>query len=73
MRILFLLLLLLNLGYFGWHWQQQETAPVQVKGPIPAEPGTKTLVLLNEAGPAADTANAAPHSDGARGTAPANR
>jgi hypothetical protein len=52
MRILFLLLLLLNLGYFGWQWQQQhgEAAGVPSSGPLPVAPGAKTLTLLNELG-----------------------
>ena len=60
MRILFLFLLLLNLGYFGWHWQQQEVAPLTTTGAIPVAPGAKTLVLLKEAGTATGTASAAP-------------
>jgi len=63
MRILFLFLLLLNLGYFGWHWQQQDAAPMQTGTALPAAPGAKTLVLLNEAGAAAGSAGVTPRSD----------
>ena len=58
MRILFLFLLLLNLGYFGWQWQQQEIVPPTTAGAIPLAPGAKTLVLLKEAGPVPVTGTA---------------
>ena len=71
MRILFLLLLLLNLGYFGWQWQQQhgESTGAPSSGPLPAVPGAKTLTMLNEVG-AASTASAAPRSDALQETPP---
>lgn len=50
MRALFLLLLLLNIGYFAWQWQQPSEDDLRSLsgGPIPVAPGTTTLTLLSE-------------------------
>jgi hypothetical protein len=48
MRILFLLLLLLNLGYLMWQWPQQTNDKILPSGPIPVTPNGKTLTLLSE-------------------------
>ena len=48
MRILFLLLILLNLGYFMWQWPQQTNDKILPSGPIPVTPNSKTLTLLSE-------------------------
>ena len=58
MRALFLLLLLLNIGYFVWQWQQPSKDDLRSLsgGPIAVAPGTTTLTLLSEvhAPPAAE-------------------
>ena len=59
MRILFLLLILINLGYFMWQWPQQTNERILPNGPLAVAPNSKTLTLLSEihAPPAAlDTA-----------------
>lgn len=48
MRILFLLLILLNLGYFMWQWPHQTNETILPKGPIPIAPHSKVLQLLSE-------------------------
>lgn len=57
MRILFLLLVLINLGYFTWQWPQQTNDTILPRGPIPVTPNSKTLTLLSEVHtpPAANT------------------
>ena len=48
MRILFLLLILINLGYFMWQWPHQTNERILPTGPIPVTPNSKTLTLLSE-------------------------
>jgi len=48
MRILFLFLILLNLGYFMWQWPQQTNDKILPNGPLPVIPNSKTLTLLSE-------------------------
>jgi len=48
MRILFLLLILINLGYFMWQWPLQTNDKILPSGPLPVAPNGKTLTLLNE-------------------------
>jgi len=62
MRPLFLVLVLINLGYFAWQRQQQvEETPMQ-SGPLAVTPHSNTLTLLSEihTAPAVD---AAPHGN----------
>jgi len=58
MRILFLLLVVLNVGYLAWEWQQQGEPQQLPDGPLAVAPGAKTLTLLSELPPGA--AQAAP-------------
>lgn len=53
MRVIFLFLVLLNLGYLGWQWRQQGEPRPLPSGPLAVAPGTKTLTLLSELSPAA--------------------
>ena len=48
MRILFLLLILINLGYFMWQWPNQTNDKILPNGPIPSAPHGKVLQLLSE-------------------------
>jgi len=70
MRILFLLLLLANLGYFMWQWPQQSNDKILPSGPLPVTPNSKTLTLLSElpnppAAKPAPSADTAPQASGA--------
>ncbi|MEJ2553261.1 MAG: hypothetical protein P8164_14875 [Gammaproteobacteria bacterium] len=73
MRILFLLLILLNLGYFMWQWPHQTNDKILPKGPIPVAPHSKTLQLLSEVHtpPAPKPAPAAPDDNTSPATPPA--
>ena len=51
MRPLFLFLVLINLGYFAWQWQQQSDVAPPPSGPIAVAPHSKTLTLLSETAP----------------------
>ena len=56
MRYVFWLLLLINLGFFGWHFLQ----PENTASPLPAaDPGVEKLVLVTEAESARKAAGAA--------------
>jgi len=48
MRILFLLLILLNLGYFMWQWPQHTNDKILPSGPLPVTPNSKVLKMLSE-------------------------
>ena len=48
MRILFLLLILINLGYFMWQWPHQTNEKILPSGPIPVAPNSKTLTMTSE-------------------------
>ena len=48
MRILFLLLILINLGYFMWQWPQQTNDKILPTGPLPVTPNSKTLTMISE-------------------------
>lgn len=48
MRLLFLLLILLNLGYFLWQWPQQTNDKILPSGPLPVTPNSNVLKLLSE-------------------------
>ena len=48
MRILFLLLILINLGYFMWQWPQHTNDKILPSGPLPVAPNGKTLKMLSE-------------------------
>ena len=71
MRILFLLLILINLGYFMWQWPQHTNDKILPSGPLPVAPNSKTLKMLSELphppaakpAPSADTAPQAPATD----------
>jgi hypothetical protein len=70
MRILFLLLLLANLGYFMWQWPQQSNDKILPSGPLPVTPNSKTLTLLSElpnppAAKPAPSTNSAPQAPAA--------
>jgi hypothetical protein len=58
MRILFLLLILINLGYFMWQWPQQSNEKILPSGPLPVSPNGKTLKMLSEIHKPATTAPA---------------
>lgn len=49
MRWLFIILLLLNLGLFGWFYSNREDTPVR-----PGQPASGSLMLLGESSPTAD-------------------
>jgi len=71
MRILFLFLVLLNVGYLAWEWQQQGEPLSLPSGPLAVAPGTKTLTLLSELPPgAAQAAPTPPPADAPQDTAP---
>jgi hypothetical protein len=71
MRVMFLLLVLLNLGLFTWHWQRQSNEPPPSSGPIAVAPDSKTLTLLNEIDNPDATANTpVPRSDALQETPP---
>jgi hypothetical protein len=71
MRILFLLLVLANLGYFTWQWQQQDNQIPPPSGPIAAAPDSNTLKLLSELdSPDAADNTAEPRSDALQETTP---
>ncbi len=56
MRILFLLLAILNVGYFMWQWPQHTNDKILPSGPLPVSPNSKTLKMLSEIpAPAAST------------------
>ena len=48
MRILFLLLVVLNVGYFMWQWPQHTNDKILPSGPLPVAPNSKTLKMLSE-------------------------
>jgi hypothetical protein len=48
MRILFLLLVLINLGYFMWQWPHQSNDKMLPSGPLAITPNSKVLKLLSE-------------------------
>ena len=59
MRPLFLLLVLINLAYFTWQWQQQSEVKHLSSGPLAVAPNSNTLKLLSETDiPAADNTSA---------------
>ena len=60
MRTLFLLLLLLNLGYFAWQRQQLGNEQPLPNGPLAVAPNSKTLTLLSEIRTPPPAASAAP-------------
>jgi len=70
MRILFMLILLANLGYFMWQWPQQSNDKILPSGPLPVTPNSKTLTLLSElpnppAAKPTPSTDAAPQASGA--------
>ncbi len=71
MRVLFLFLVLLNLGYMVWEWQQQGEPRQLPSGPLAVAPGAKTLTLLSELPPgAAQATPTPPPADAAQDTLP---
>jgi hypothetical protein len=48
MRPLFLVLVLINLGYFAWQRQQQVDESAVQSGPLAVAPHSNTLTLLSE-------------------------
>ena len=71
MRALFLLLVLLNLGYFTWQWQQPGDVKPPAGGlPIAVAPDTKTLTLLSELHNNPDAKASPPRSDSLQEAAP---
>lgn len=48
MRVLFLLLIIANLGLFAWHTQTQRLDQALLLGPQPVDESTPPLLLLNE-------------------------
>jgi hypothetical protein len=58
MRILFLLLVLINLGYFMWQWPQHTNDTTLPSGPLPVTPNSKILKMLSEITAPAATAPA---------------
>ena len=64
MRPLFLLLVLTNLAFFTWQWQQHSEVKRMPSGPLAVAPNSNTLKLLSEAGvPAATDNTSAPRSN----------
>lgn len=66
MRWLFLLLVLLNAGFFVWQYSQQkssEARPSTLLG-LPPDSTIQTLILLREAGPTATATQAVPEVAG---------
>jgi len=59
MRVLFLLLILVNLAFFTWQWQQQSVEKDVPSGPLAVAPNSTTLKLLSEAATPATADNAA--------------
>ena len=71
MRALFLLLVLLNLGYFTWQWQQpSDIKPPASSLPLAVAPNTKTLTLLSEIRTAPGTATESAPGDSPQETTP---
>ncbi len=60
MRPLFLFLVLINLGYFVWQWQQRGDEKPLPDGPIAVAPHSKTLTLLSELPASPGTGTTAP-------------
>lgn len=48
MRVLFLALVLANLGYFAWQTYNQSTTLTDAHAPLPVDAHTPPLVLLKE-------------------------
>ena len=69
MRILFLLLILINLGYFMWQWPHQTNDKILPNGPLPVTPNSKTLTLLSEL-PKTQGATTAPRDNATQQTQP---
>jgi hypothetical protein len=64
MRPLFLLLILINLAFFTWQWQQQSEVKRLPSGPLAVAPNSNTLKLLSETDiPAAADNTSAPRSN----------
>ena len=72
MRILFLLLILINVGYFMWQWPHQSNDKILPSGPIPVIPNSKTLKLLSEI-PHTSTAETPPRDNALQETAPKSK
>jgi hypothetical protein len=65
MRPLFLLLILVNLAFFTWQWQQQSEVKSVPSGPLAVAPNSNTLKLLSET----DSPAAADNTPAPRGNA----
>jgi hypothetical protein len=48
MRILFLLLVLINVAFLMWQWPQQSNDKILPSGPLAITPNSKLLKLLSE-------------------------
>ena len=71
MRILFLLLVLINLAYFMWQWPHQTNDKILPNGPLAITPNSKVLQLLSETNSSSATAttpaNGGPQESPAQG------
>jgi len=72
MRVLFLLLILLNLGYFTWQWQQPNDVNPSSGAPMAIAPDTNTLTLLSELHSAPSTTTEPSSGDSRQMTTPSS-